>query len=189
MEYYSYMYLRYSGLPYYIGKGKGNRAYQRVKNHNPPKDLSRIIIEYHDSEADALEAEKFLIAYFGRKDIGTGCLINKTDGGEGVSGSVAWNKGQALSENHIAALKLGQTGKPKRRSKEHAAKISDLKKLWWAERKKNGYVQPEEVKLKISAGLKEHYANAPQEEFDRMSKKYSDWWAKKKVEAANGTTG
>jgi hypothetical protein len=50
-----------------------------------PKDRPRILIQEFPSEEDAFEAEKFLIAYYGRIDLGTGCLRNLTDGGEGTS--------------------------------------------------------------------------------------------------------
>jgi hypothetical protein len=51
-----------------------------------PSDRNRILVQPHPSEKDAFAAEVFLIAYYGRKDLGTGILRNRTDGGEGVSG-------------------------------------------------------------------------------------------------------
>ena len=90
MEYYTYAYLREDGTPYYIGKGKGYRCnYGTGKNCNPPKDRSRIIkLKQNLTEEEAFKHEVYMIAVFGRKDLGTGILHNRTDGGEGTSGSV-----------------------------------------------------------------------------------------------------
>ena len=89
MEYYTYAYLREDRTPYYIGKGKGKRLYQKDKWHNPPKDISRILVLKEDiTEEEAFKHEIYMIAVFGRKDLGTGILHNKTDGGDGVSGAI-----------------------------------------------------------------------------------------------------
>ena len=88
MYYYTYAYLREDKTPYYIGKGKGNRAYRRRKvDIKPPKDKSRILIlKQNLTEQEAFRHEVYMIAVFGRKDLGTGILHNRTDGGEGSSG-------------------------------------------------------------------------------------------------------
>jgi hypothetical protein len=90
MDFYTYVYLRVDGSPYYIGKGKGNRAYKKRKNGaNPPKDQSRIIfLKQNLTEEEAFKHEIYMIAMFGRKDLGTGILHNRTNGGEGSSGAV-----------------------------------------------------------------------------------------------------
>lgn len=84
--YYTYLWLRTDGSPYYVGKGKGRRAYTSFVGHRPPQDRSRILVQEFPSESDAIQAEILLIAYYGRRDLGTGCLRNCTDGGEGLSG-------------------------------------------------------------------------------------------------------
>jgi hypothetical protein len=90
MKFYSYLWLRDDGTPYYVGKGSGRRAFVphvfEKKTFKPPVDKAHIVLFPMDSEALALESEVSLIALFGRKDIGTGILRNLSDGGEGVSG-------------------------------------------------------------------------------------------------------
>jgi hypothetical protein len=86
--FYTYLWLREDGTPYYVGKGKGNRAWRSHKGHRPPKDLSRIHVQYWQDEATAFAYEIYQIDFYGRKDLGTGCLRNLTDGGEGKSGAI-----------------------------------------------------------------------------------------------------
>jgi hypothetical protein len=89
-EYYTYAYLREDRTPYYIGKGNGRRLYiKHNKEIRPPKDKSRIIyLKQNLLEEDAFKHEIYMIDVFGRKDLGTGILRNRTNGGEGVSGLV-----------------------------------------------------------------------------------------------------
>jgi hypothetical protein len=88
MKFYSYLWLRENGTPYYVGKGCGKRAFQGGGRHKtqPPKDLSHIVIFPMANETEAFESEIALIELFGRKDNGTGILRNYTSGGEGTSG-------------------------------------------------------------------------------------------------------
>ena len=88
-DYYTYAYLREDKTPYYIGKGRGNRAYSRHKVIKPPEDKSRILfLKKGLTEAEAFKHEVYMIFVLGRKDTGTGILRNRTNGGEGLSGAV-----------------------------------------------------------------------------------------------------
>jgi len=81
---YVYFWLRRDGTPYYVGKGKGRRGFV-TSNHQicRPRDAVNILVQEYSSDQEAYEVEKFFIAFYGRKDLGTGCLHNRTDGGEG----------------------------------------------------------------------------------------------------------
>ena len=86
-HFYTYAYLRKDDrTPYYVGKGRGKRAYDSSHNVKVPDDKGRIIfLKQNLTEEEAFNHEKYMIAVLGRKDLGTGILRNMTDGGEGPS--------------------------------------------------------------------------------------------------------
>ena len=88
-NYYTYAYLREDGTPYYIGKGIRDRIHNPLHNsiHLPTKER-RLFLKQNLTEEEAFKHEIYMIAVFGRKDLGTGILRNMTNGGQGVSGRI-----------------------------------------------------------------------------------------------------
>ena len=144
-RFYTYAYLREDRTPYYIGKGTGKRLYDKGKGEvGKPKDKSRIIfLKQNLTEQEAFKHEIYMIAVFGRKDLGTGILRNLTNGGDGSSGYIhneeslkkisyskkgkpSHNKGKSLSEEH--KRKLREAHKGKTLSEEHKRKLSVINK-------------------------------------------------------------
>ena len=158
MEYYTYAYLREDGTPYYIGKGKGNRAYakhRRKKNLSVPPKERILILKQNLKEEEAFRHEIYMIAVFGRKDLGTGILINLTNGGDGASGVIPWNTGKKLSKKHCE--KLSAAGKGRKKSEEHKRKIGKANKghIGW----NRGGTIPEHQKEINRQMMKERYKN------------------------------
>jgi hypothetical protein len=87
-RFYTYAYLREDRTPYYIGKGTGKRAYQKHNFFNTPPKNRIIFLKQNLTEEEAFKHEVYMISVFGRKDIGTDILHNRTNGGEGSSGFI-----------------------------------------------------------------------------------------------------
>lgn len=101
--YYVYIYRDpRDGNPIYVGLGKGKRAFKHWKKKanniffqnvlNKIRDLGLSpLIEFAAIELsfeEAAKMERELIALYGRRDLGLGCLCNLTDGGDGCHGLI-----------------------------------------------------------------------------------------------------
>lgn len=125
---YVYYYLRNkdtatakAGTPYYVGEGKLGRAYSKDHLVSVPTDPSCIIkIANGLTKKQAQKMEILHIAMWVRKDLGTGILHNRTNGGDGVTGHSPETrkkmsdakKGRrfTMSEKHKAAISRSRMG-------------------------------------------------------------------------------
>lgn len=144
-NFYIYCYIRKDGTPYYIGKGKGKRAWEKQNHQSVPADENKIVIlEANLTEIGALALERRLIRWFGRKDLGTGILINLTDGGEGFTGA-------KHTEEYKAKMSKQNSGANNPMSVENPNSFPFRKKL---SESRKGIFFSEEHKNNLSKALK-----------------------------------
>ena len=204
-SFYVYLYLReqdsangMAGSPYYVGKGKGRRAHSRNRvGIAVPKDRSRIVFPARDvNEADAFQAEMLLIRRWGRIDLGTGCLRNRTDGGEGASGlshSEATRKklaaqkvGNTYGRSHkgrkmpiASRVKMSQSLRGRRLTSEHKERIRTALE---------GHAVSE--KTRISAGNRFRGRKLSEEHREKLSKSHRDRsWSEARRKAQEARAG
>jgi hypothetical protein len=140
-------------LPFYIGKGKGDRANHHLKyeSHAKTNTFKKSVIQkirisgqepkvmfwaVNLTESEAFDLEKQLIARFGRRDLKTGILTNLSEGGFG-------NAGRKFTEEH--RRKMSEAAKGRKHTDESKAKIS---------LKRKGVLASEETKKKLSEAKK-----------------------------------
>ena len=106
-----------SNQPVYVGKGTGDRDishWSRGSHNKPLQDfLSHLrgahlvavverVFETTD-EQEAFAKEMQLIEIYGRRDLKTGTLFNRTSGGEGASGYIRTKEEKEVDSHHTLA--------------------------------------------------------------------------------------
>lgn len=193
--YYTYAYLREDKTPYYIGKGKGKRIYNKMNGDiRPPKDKSRIIFLKKNltEEEEAFKHEIYMIDVFGRKDLGTGILRNRTNGGEGASGVLVNEE----TRKKLSEMRVGEKNPNygKKMTEEQKQKISEKRKgMKLTEEHKDKIRQRMmgntwNLGRKLSDETKQKVGEAQKGNQNMKGKKLSDETKKKMSEAHKGKT-
>jgi len=126
---------------FYIGIGKEDRPYSTYHRSAWWKKIAnktkhRVDVLFNDMTWDqACEKEIELIKLYGRRDKGTGTLVNMTDGGEGTRGLI-------FTKLHRSRMSKALKGKPL--TEETKRKISETLK---------GHINSKEARAKISKAL------------------------------------
>lgn len=161
--YYVYVLFRpWDGSPFYVGKGKGYRISQTVKEtRNPHKvniiakarkmgmEIPNVIIRDELTEREAFEIEIAFIKAIGRTP--NGPLTNCTDGGEGISGHIHSSDAKAK----ISAAGMGRKHSDERRARASISrkgeKRSDEARARMSAAQKTRPPMSDETRAKISA--------------------------------------
>lgn len=143
-DFYVYIYRKPCGMPFYVGKGKGDRAYHHLTearkeittdtNRLKINIIQKILREGNDptiqfvetgmDEEKAFEFECVLISEIGSVDLGTGTLANMTDGGEGSVGYK--HSKQAIEKIRFSQKEKIVSDETKRKLSEYVSKNNPM---------------------------------------------------------------
>jgi hypothetical protein len=180
--------------PFYIGIGNTERRATRTDSRNPfwkniAKKGYRVDILFDDlTWEEACEKEKEFIKLYGRKDLGTGTLVNMTDGGDGTINILVSDE----TKQKLREINLGKS-----HSEETKQKMSESRKgekhpffgIRGEESHMYGKSHSEESKQKISEskkGEKNHMFFKTGEKHHMYGKKHSEESKQKMSESQKG---
>jgi len=153
------------GHPIILVRERVGEHFLKHGSFYPPSKERILFLKRNLTEEQAFNHEIYMIAVFGRKDLGTGILHNKTNGGDGCSGKIMTEKdienrrkarlGKPLSESHKRKIAEANRGTPKTMTEKR--RQSDIEKGLRARGKLVGDKNPTkrpEVRKKISDSCK-----------------------------------
>lgn len=170
-NFYVYMYLDLVNVPFYVGKGTGDRCkiYKHLWKGHPNIVLRRKILKVgienvkihflhkHLTEEEAFIWEKYWIKYIGRRDKGEGTLCNLTDGGDNPSGHHVTDITKEKIRKALTGRKASVATRKKQSINSKRAMLgkhpSEETRRKMSESAK-GKIIPQEVRQKISQTLK-----------------------------------
>lgn len=182
-RFYVYRHIRLDkNEPFYVGIGTKvgkyitfNREYSRAFSKANRNRYWKFIVEKHGYKVDILfecdnreliqEKEREFILLYGRQDLGTGTLVNMTDGGDGIEG---------VSDE--VKLKMSESASKRFSSEEERLKQSERTKNTWknddfvafkSKQAKDMWKDPE-TRTKLVQASKDKWKNSEYRE--RMSK-------------------
>lgn len=130
---------------FYVGIGSDNN-YKRAKDRSQRGKHWKDFIKKHKYSIEithdnilweeACSIEKYLISFYGRKDLGLGALVNKTDGGDGAFGVIVSDETKKILSEKLKGktpwckgLRLPEETKNKMSSARMGRKFSEESKI------------------------------------------------------------
>lgn len=172
-----YRHLKPCGEVFYIGIGKSANFARAYNKYNRNKWWKNIVKKYPNYEVQVLttgltkefvkEVEVLLITYYGRRDLGTGTLVNLTDGGEGTL-----NVTEEVRKSHSNRM-MGEAN-PSFGVKNYGEDNPNFGKRWNSNQR-----------LRSSNFWKDYYRNHPEAIEAIKNRKVSDETRRKISENAN----
>lgn len=194
-KFYVYTYSYPDETPFYVGKGTGSRKRIHLRDakagRNNKKWAVRVVakllrngqepiitvVKDGLTSQEALQLEVEFIRQYGRKDIGTGILVNCTDGGDGAinvsdetkkkqtAKFIEWSKTKRVVDDEYRR-KISETQRGRKLPEEQKEKIRQYYRTHNSPFK--GKKHSDETRAKMSISQKRNVVRSPHSEFTKQ---------------------